>query len=264
MVKNKKWVKRLDEEMEKNVEEVTKLTARIQELESLSQDLIMNQTTTADPVSSRHVQIVEPCSPSGTVRYSNMSKSDLVYLHQRSKQENDLKEQKVQKQSRQIQDYKKEIKKLKEDVSSQKTIQRILDERLKETFSSGKFGNDLQKSIQRDVENVRQIEKLRSKLLQRANDYGELQDKYIALKTQFKIISEREDRDKQIAIENRKSAASDSHEYVKIIKEMDEKLLILQSKYSKIKVKALNVNQENEFYNQALLLTMQKSRLQEK
>ena len=42
MVKNKKWVKRLDEEMEKNVEEVTKLTARIQELESLSQDLIMN------------------------------------------------------------------------------------------------------------------------------------------------------------------------------------------------------------------------------
>ena len=42
MVKNKKWVKRLDVEMEKNVEEVTKLTARIQELESLSQDLIMN------------------------------------------------------------------------------------------------------------------------------------------------------------------------------------------------------------------------------
>ena len=66
--------------------------------------------------------MIEPNSPSGTVRYSSMSKSDLVYLHQRSKQENELKEQKVQKQSKQIQEYKKEIKKLKVDVSSQKTI----------------------------------------------------------------------------------------------------------------------------------------------
>ena len=36
MDKNKKWVKRLDDEMEKNVEEVTKLTTRIQELESIN------------------------------------------------------------------------------------------------------------------------------------------------------------------------------------------------------------------------------------
>lgn len=42
MEKNKKWVKRLDDEMEKNVEEVTKLTTRIQELETMNQDLIMN------------------------------------------------------------------------------------------------------------------------------------------------------------------------------------------------------------------------------
>lgn len=42
MEKNKKWVKRLDDEMERNVEEVTKLTTRIQELETMNQDLIMN------------------------------------------------------------------------------------------------------------------------------------------------------------------------------------------------------------------------------
>ena len=151
----------------------------------------MNQTAIADPVSSRQLQIIEPSSPQGSVRYSNMSKSDLVYLHQRSKQESELREQKIQKQSKQIQDYKKEIKKLKADVSSQKTIQRILDERLKETFSSGKFGNDLQKSIQRDVENVREIEKLRSKLLQRANEYDDLMEKYIELKTSYKIFKEK-------------------------------------------------------------------------
>ena len=81
MEKNKKWVKRLDDEMEKNVEEVTKLTSRIHELESMNQDLILNHSTIADPISSRQMQIIEPCSPTGTVRYSNMSKSDLVYLH---------------------------------------------------------------------------------------------------------------------------------------------------------------------------------------
>lgn len=42
MEKNKKWVKRLDDEMEKNVKEVTELTTRIQELETMNQDLIMN------------------------------------------------------------------------------------------------------------------------------------------------------------------------------------------------------------------------------
>lgn len=36
MEKNRKWVKRLDDEMEKNVEEVTKLTTRIQELEAMN------------------------------------------------------------------------------------------------------------------------------------------------------------------------------------------------------------------------------------
>ena len=39
--------------MEKNVEEVTKLTQRIQELESINHDLIMNQNSMADPISSR-------------------------------------------------------------------------------------------------------------------------------------------------------------------------------------------------------------------
>ena len=81
MDKNRKWVKRLDDEMEKNVEEVTKLTSRIHELESMNQDLILNHSTIADPISSRQMQIIEPGSPTGTVRYSNMSKSDLVYLH---------------------------------------------------------------------------------------------------------------------------------------------------------------------------------------
>ena len=42
MEKNKKWVKKLDDEMEKNAEEVTQLTARIQELESINKDLTMN------------------------------------------------------------------------------------------------------------------------------------------------------------------------------------------------------------------------------
>ena len=73
------------------------------------------------------------------------------------------------------------------------------------------------------MENVREIEKLRSKLLQRANDYDDLKEKYIELKTSYKIFKEKQGRDQEIAKEHRQSAT----EYLNTIKEMDEKLLIL-------------------------------------